>query len=55
MLDLGVIVVGAETGRALADQGADVIKVENREFIDGARQFDQPNACSFTSAMSNRG
>jgi crotonobetainyl-CoA:carnitine CoA-transferase CaiB-like acyl-CoA transferase len=55
VLDLGVIVVGAETGRALADQGADVIKVENREFIDGARQFDQPNACSFTSAMSNRG
>ncbi len=55
VLDLGVIVVGAETGRALADQGADVIKVENREFIDGARQFDQPDACSFTSVMSNRG
>lgn len=55
VLDLGVIVVGAETGRSLADQGADVIKVENREFIDGARQFDQPDVCSFTSVMSSRG
>ena len=38
VLDLGVIVVGAELGRMLADQGADVIKVENREFPDGSRQ-----------------
>jgi crotonobetainyl-CoA:carnitine CoA-transferase CaiB-like acyl-CoA transferase len=38
ILDLGVIVVGAELGRLLADQGADVIKVENREFPDGSRQ-----------------
>jgi crotonobetainyl-CoA:carnitine CoA-transferase CaiB-like acyl-CoA transferase len=38
VLDLGVIVVGAELGRLLADQGADVIKVENREFPDGSRQ-----------------
>ncbi|MGV0774205.1 CaiB/BaiF CoA transferase family protein [Mycolicibacterium elephantis] len=55
VLDLGVIVVGAETGRLLADQGADVIKVENREFIDGLRQFDQPDTCSYTAALGNRG
>ena len=55
VLDLGVIVVGAETGRALADQGADVIKVENADFMDGARQFDQPDKCGFTSAIGNRG
>lgn len=55
VLDLGVIVVGAETGRLLADQGAEVIKVENREFIDGLRQFDQPEMCSYTSALGNRG
>ncbi|MDQ2637899.1 MAG: CoA transferase, partial [Actinomycetota bacterium] len=55
VLDLGVIVVGAETSRLLADQGADVVKVENREFIDGLRQFDQPEACSYTAALGNRG
>jgi crotonobetainyl-CoA:carnitine CoA-transferase CaiB-like acyl-CoA transferase len=55
VLDLGVIVVGAETGRLLADQGAEVIKVENREFIDGLRQFDQPTTCSYTAALGNRG
>lgn len=55
VLDLGVIVVGAETGRLLADQGADVIKVENRAFIDGLRQFDQPNSCSYTAALGSRG
>jgi len=38
VLDLGVIVVGAELGRLLADYGADVIKVESREFPDGSRQ-----------------
>jgi crotonobetainyl-CoA:carnitine CoA-transferase CaiB-like acyl-CoA transferase len=37
VLDLGVIVMGAEAGRMFADQGADVIKVENRRFPDGAR------------------
>lgn len=55
VLDLGVIVVGAETSRLLADQGADVIKVENREFIDGLRQFDQPETCSYTAALGSRG
>lgn len=38
VLDLGVIVAGAEAGRMLADQGAEVIKVENRAFPDGGRQ-----------------
>ncbi len=38
VLDLGVIVVGAEGGRLFADQGADVIKVENAAFPDGSRQ-----------------
>src|SRR5262249_9209539 len=37
VLDLGVIVVGAEAGRLFADQGADVLKIENRRFPDGMR------------------
>lgn len=37
VLDLGVIVVGADTGRLLADQGAEVIKIENRAHPDGTR------------------
>lgn len=37
VLDLGVIVMGGEAGRLLADQGADVIKVESRRFPDGVR------------------
>lgn len=55
VLDLGIIIVGAETGRALADQGADVIKVENQAFLDGARQTDGADACGYTMAMGNRG
>ena len=39
VLDLGVIIVGAELGRLLADMGADVIKVENQAFPDGSRQL----------------
>ncbi|HEX8594965.1 MAG TPA: CoA transferase [Pseudomonas sp.] len=38
VLDLGVIVAGAEAGRLMADQGAEVIKIENRAFPDGGRQ-----------------
>ncbi len=49
VLDLGVIVVGGETGRELADQGADVIKVENRAFVDGTRQGDRPGRCGTPS------
>lgn len=37
VLDLGVIVVGGDTGRVLADLGAEVIKVENSAFRDGMR------------------
>jgi crotonobetainyl-CoA:carnitine CoA-transferase CaiB-like acyl-CoA transferase len=37
VLDLGVIIVGGDTGRLLGDLGADVIKIENSAFIDGAR------------------
>ncbi len=54
VLDLGVIVVGAETGRALADQGAEVIKVENRAFLDGARQTDGPGRVGYSFALGNR-
>jgi crotonobetainyl-CoA:carnitine CoA-transferase CaiB-like acyl-CoA transferase len=54
VLDLGVIVVGAETGRALADQGAQVIKVENRAFADGARQTDGPGKVGYSFALGSR-
>jgi crotonobetainyl-CoA:carnitine CoA-transferase CaiB-like acyl-CoA transferase len=55
VLDLGVIVVGGESGRELADQGADVIKVENRAFVDGMRQGDRPGRCGYNFAVGNRG
>jgi crotonobetainyl-CoA:carnitine CoA-transferase CaiB-like acyl-CoA transferase len=37
VLDLGVIVVGGDTGRLFGDLGADVIKIENSAFLDGSR------------------
>jgi crotonobetainyl-CoA:carnitine CoA-transferase CaiB-like acyl-CoA transferase len=37
VLDLGVIVLGAEVGRLFADLGAEVIKVESRAFPDAGR------------------
>jgi crotonobetainyl-CoA:carnitine CoA-transferase CaiB-like acyl-CoA transferase len=55
VLDLGVIVVGGESGRELADQGADVIKVENGAFVDGMRQGDRPGRCGYNFAVGNRG
>jgi crotonobetainyl-CoA:carnitine CoA-transferase CaiB-like acyl-CoA transferase len=55
VLDLGVIVVGGESGRELADQGADVIKVENQVFVDGMRQSDRPGRCGYNFAVGNRG
>lgn len=55
VLDLGVIIAGAELGRILADQGAEVIKVENRAFPDGARQSGTPDLVSFSFAQGARG
>lgn len=37
VLDLGVIVVGGDTGRLFADLGADVVKIETSAFPDGLR------------------
>jgi crotonobetainyl-CoA:carnitine CoA-transferase CaiB-like acyl-CoA transferase len=54
VLDLGVIVVGAEQGRLLADQGADVIKVENDGFRDGSRQTRDGSVMSVTFAAGHR-
>ena len=55
VLDLGVIVAGAETGRILADQGADVVKVENRAFPDGGRQAGAGVRLSLSTALGHRG
>ncbi|WP_055475697.1 CaiB/BaiF CoA transferase family protein [Gordonia sp. HS-NH1] len=54
VLDLGVVVFGAELGRQFADHGADVIKVENREFPDGLRQSKRPNSLSPSVAWGHR-
>ncbi|MDF8332202.1 CaiB/BaiF CoA-transferase family protein [Novosphingobium cyanobacteriorum] len=54
VLDFGVIVVGAETGRLLADQGADVIKVESSSFPDGSRQSRSTGPISPTFATGHR-
>src|SRR6185369_8177978 len=55
VLDLGVIVVGAEQGRLFADQGADVIKIETSAFPDGTRQTPFPNTVPSGFAAGNRG
>ncbi|MGI4940734.1 MAG: CaiB/BaiF CoA transferase family protein [Janthinobacterium lividum] len=54
VLDFGVIVVGAEQGRLLADQGADVIKVETPAFPDGSRQDRSGGIMSPTFAAGHR-
>ncbi len=54
MLDLGVIVFGAELGRLFADQGADVIKVENSAFPDGLRQTRKGGGMNASFAWGNR-
>lgn len=54
VLDMGIIVVGAETGRLLADQGADVVKVENGAFPDGQRQSRDNAPVSLTFAAGHR-
>lgn len=54
VLDLGVIVVGAEQGRLLADQGADVVKVESRANPDGNRQSYLSYGMSVSFAAGHR-
>ena len=54
VLDMGVIVVGGETGRLLADLGAEVVKVENGAFPDGQRQSRDDAAVSLTFAAGHR-
>lgn len=56
VLDMGVIVVGGETGRLLADLGADVVKVENGAFPDGQRQSldDAPVSLTFAAGHRNK-
>lgn len=54
VLDFGVIVVGAETGRLLGDQGADVIKIESSAFPDGSRQSRSTGPISPTFATGHR-
>jgi crotonobetainyl-CoA:carnitine CoA-transferase CaiB-like acyl-CoA transferase len=55
VLDLGVIVVGAETGRVLSDMGAEVIKIESGAFPDGGRQSLVPGPISASFAYGHRG
>jgi crotonobetainyl-CoA:carnitine CoA-transferase CaiB-like acyl-CoA transferase len=55
VLDLGVIVVGAEQSRLLADLGADVVKVETSDFPDGSRQsIDGSMSASFAAGHRNK-
>ena len=54
VLDLGVIVFGAELGRQFADNGADVIKVENTAFPDGLRQSKRVAALAASVAWGHR-
>lgn len=54
VLDMGVIVAGAEAGRMFADQGADVIKVENQAFPDGGRQSTIGEAMTPSVALGHR-
>ena len=52
--DLGVIVVGSEQGRLLADYGADVIKIENAAFPDGARNGKRGVSVTFAAGHRNK-
>lgn len=54
VLDLGVIVFGAELSRQFADYGADVIKIENRDFPDGLRQSKRGAALAASVAWGHR-
>lgn len=54
VLDLGVIVAGAEQTRLLADQGALTLKVEASAFPDGGRQSREGYIVSVNFAMGHR-
>jgi crotonobetainyl-CoA:carnitine CoA-transferase CaiB-like acyl-CoA transferase len=55
VIDFGIIVIGNEIGRLLADQGAEVIKIENRAFPDAARVgFGGDLSHSFVAGSRNK-
>ncbi|MCW1384097.1 CoA transferase [Novosphingobium sp. KCTC 2891] len=54
VLDLGVIVVGAEQGRLLGDLGADVLKIESQSFPDGSRQSYLKHGMSVSFGAGHR-
>jgi crotonobetainyl-CoA:carnitine CoA-transferase CaiB-like acyl-CoA transferase len=54
VLDLGVIVAGAEAGRLMADQGAEVVKIENKAFPDGGRQSSTGTPMTPSIALGHR-
>lgn len=56
VLDLGVIVVGAEQARLFGDRGADVVKIESRDYPDGNRQsyLDFGMSASFAAGHRNK-
>lgn len=54
VLDLGVIVVGGESSRLLADNGAEVVKLESRAFPDGTRQTDMATGMAVSLAAGHR-
>lgn len=54
VLDMGVVVFGAELGRQFADHGADVIKIENSDFPDGLRQSKRKGTLAASVAWGHR-
>ena len=54
VLDLGVIVAGGELSRYFADQGADVLKIETKNYPDGLRAAFDGNPVPITFMHANR-